>query len=126
MEKRECPHFQCPVCLTKNIYKILDYFRFRDRQVWRLEKRKTEKKDFIMKHENFSSKRKGKRQYLNSSLTSDLTDKLYRYFESKVEIPRIKYGKRQTIETLINEEALLFAKYLRNERETWIPRIVVF
>ena len=45
MEKRECPHFQCPVCLTKNMYKILDYFRFRDRQVWRLEKRKTEKKD---------------------------------------------------------------------------------
>jgi len=85
--------------------------------------RKLNKKDFIMKHENFSSKRKGKRQYLNKSLTSDLTDKLHRYFESKVEIPRIKYGKRQTIETLINEEALLFTKYLRNERGTWKPRI---
>ena len=35
-------------------------------------------------------------------------------------------GKKQTVETLINEEALLFAKYLRNERETWIPRIVGF
>jgi len=45
------------------------------------------------------------------------------YFESKVEIPRIKHGNRQTLETLINEEALLFAKYLRNERETWNPRI---
>jgi hypothetical protein len=27
------------------------------------------------------------------------------------------------IETLINEEALLFAKYLRNEKKEWIPRI---
>ena len=27
----------------------------------------------------------------------------------------MKHGKRQTLETLINEEALLLAKYLRNE-----------
>jgi NADPH-dependent 2,4-dienoyl-CoA reductase/sulfur reductase-like enzyme len=45
--------------------------------------------------------------------------------EMMVEIPRIRVGKRQTIETLINEEALLFAKYLRDERETWIPRIAI-
>jgi hypothetical protein len=50
---------------------------------------------------------------------------LNQYFESMVEIPRNRVGKKQTIETLINEEALLFAKYLRDERETWIPRIVV-
>jgi hypothetical protein len=48
---------------------------------------------------------------------------LSEYFESKVEIPRIKIGKVQTIETLINEEALLFTKYLRGELSTWIPRI---
>lgn len=30
-------------------------------------------------------------------------------------IPRIKVGKRQEIETLINEEALLLAKFLRDE-----------
>ena len=29
----------------------------------------------------------------------------------------------QTLETLINEEAQLFAKYLRGEAKTWIPRI---
>jgi hypothetical protein len=40
-----------------------------------------------------------------------------------VEIPRIRVGRRQTIETLINEEALLFAKYLRDERKEWIPRV---
>jgi len=35
-------------------------------------------------------------------------------------------GEKQEIETLINEEALLFAKYLRNERKIWTPRIVLF
>jgi len=30
---------------------------------------------------------------------------------------------RAEIETLVNEEALLFAQYLRNEKQTWIPRI---
>jgi len=44
------------------------------------------------------------------------------YFESIVEVPRIKVGKKQTIETLINEEALLLAQFLRDERNTWIPR----
>jgi hypothetical protein len=46
------------------------------------------------------------------------------YFtHSEVEIPRIRHGSKQTLDTLINEEALLLAKYLRNERQTWIPRI---
>lgn len=40
---------------------------------------------------------------------------LDKLFESIVEIPRIRVGEKQTIETLINEEALVFAKYLRNE-----------
>lgn len=44
-------------------------------------------------------------------------------FNRKVENPRIKHGKRQTLHTLINEEALLLAKYLRNERKNWNPRI---
>ena len=44
------------------------------------------------------------------------------FFKIVVEIPRIRIGKKQTIETLINEEALLLAKFLRDERKTWIPR----
>jgi len=48
---------------------------------------------------------------------------LQEYFESMVEIPLIRHGKRQRIETLINEETLLLAKYLRNETKTWIPRV---
>jgi hypothetical protein len=35
----------------------------------------------------------------------------------------IRNGEHQTIETLINEEALLFAKYLRGESKSWAPRI---
>ena len=38
-------------------------------------------------------------------------------FNREVEIPRIKHGKRQTLDTLISEEALLLAKYLRNDSE---------
>jgi hypothetical protein len=37
----------------------------------------------------------------------------------------MKVGESQTIETLISEEALLFAEYLRNEREIWHPRIAL-
>lgn len=61
---------------------------------------------------------------MNDVDTRDLIRALNRYFEKMVEIPRIRVGKRQTIETLINEEVLLLAKYLRDERESWIPRIV--
>jgi len=44
--------------------------------------------------------------------------------EGEVDIPRIRYGKKQTLDTLISEEALLLAKYLRHERKEWIPRLV--
>jgi hypothetical protein len=76
-----------------------------------------------MKNEDFSLNRKGKREYLNDSLTRGLIKSLNEYFQTKVEIPRIRMGKRQEIETLINEEALLCAQYLRNERQSWKPRI---
>lgn len=46
------------------------------------------------------------------------------YFESRVEIPLIRHGKRQMLETLINEEALLLAKHLRDKNCNWTPRIV--
>jgi len=42
-----------------------------------------------------------------------------------VEIPRIKHGNRQTLDTLISEEAILLAKFLRNERKEWNPRIPI-
>lgn len=51
--------------------------------------------------------------------------RLYQYFGREVEVPRIRIGKRQTVETLISEEALLLAKFLRDEREIWRPRIPI-
>ena len=80
-------------------------------------------KDFIIKREDFSKNRKGKRQYLNVKDTSVFTKSLNNLFKHEVNIPRIMHGKRQEFETLICEEALLFAKYLRNERQDWIPRV---
>jgi CRISPR-associated protein Cas1 len=79
--------------------------------------------DFIVKSEWFSVNRLGKRQVLNREKTKELTERLNDYFERKVEIPRIKHGNKQTIETLINEEAMLLGKYLRSEIQTWKPRI---
>lgn len=81
-------------------------------------------KNFIVKSENIGRKKKGKREYLNKRLTRDLIKKLEILFETNVEVPRIKVGNRQTIETLINEEVLLFANYLRQERQSWTSRIV--
>jgi CRISPR/Cas system-associated endonuclease Cas1 len=76
-----------------------------------------------VKTEDMSRKKKGKRVYLNDVQTRDLMKQLNKFFESYVEIPRIRVGKKQTIETLINEEALLFAKFLRGELRTWNPRV---
>jgi len=61
---------------------------------------------------------------LNDLQTYGLIQKLNEFFESKVEIPRIRVDEHQTIETQINEESLLFAKFLRNEQNIWAPRII--
>ena len=80
-------------------------------------------RDFTVKSEDFSTKRKGKREYLCDSQTHDFVKALTQFFQSKIGMPRIRMGEQQEIETLINEEALLFAKYLRNQKKEWIPRI---
>jgi CRISPR/Cas system-associated endonuclease Cas1 len=79
-------------------------------------------KDFLVKTEKISRRKKGKREYLNNIQTRHLMKQLDAFFVLKFEIPRIRVGAKQTIETLINEEALLFAKFLRDERKTWSPR----
>ena len=65
----------------------------------------------------------GKKIHLCEYETDELAKDINLYFQSKVETPRIKVGKKQTIETLINEEALLLAKFLREEKKDWTPRI---
>ena len=80
------------------------------------------KRDFTFETEKMSANKKGKREYLNDIETKDFTAKPNAFFEEYVRIPRMKVGKRQTIETLINEEALLFANHLRDERAGWTSR----
>jgi len=82
------------------------------------------KKQLVTKNETMTRKKCGKREYLNDLDSKKLMHGLNRLFESKVQIPRIRHGKKQTLETLINEEALLLAKYLRNETEKWNPRLI--
>jgi CRISPR-associated protein Cas1 len=79
-------------------------------------------KDFVLKEEAFSSNRKGKREYLKEDKNRAFVKGLNGYFTSIVEVPRKRRGKKQKIETLINEEALSFARYLREEIPTWNPR----
>jgi hypothetical protein len=66
----------------------------------------------------------GKTIHLCEFETNELAEDSNKLFERIVEIPRIRHGNKQTLDTLINEEAYLFAKFLRHERETWIPRII--
>lgn len=80
--------------------------------------------DFIAKTEQLSRKKKGKREYLGNPQTRDLMRKLKHFFESTVEVPRVRVGEKQSIETLINEEAFVFAKHLRHESPEWNPRLV--
>jgi len=75
-----------------------------------------------LKREDYSSNRKGERQYLSKPLAKDMMNRLNSFFETTVEVPRVRHGNEQTLETLINEETMLFAKYLRDERPAWIPR----
>ena len=80
-------------------------------------------REFVVKDEAFSSSRKGKRQYLNGAKNGEFLKRLNLYFKCKVEISRIKVGKKQEIESLINEEALQLARFVRTEIPHWEPRI---
>jgi CRISPR-associated endonuclease Cas1 len=81
------------------------------------------KKDLSLKYEVVSAVRQGKREYLNKEKNSEFINKVNALFESKVDVPRIRHGNKQEIETLICEEAFLFGMHLRGEKPTWIPRV---
>jgi len=66
---------------------------------------------------------RSKRIRLCESEADNLAEGMNQFFEREVEVHGIRHGSKQTINTLIIEEALLLAKYLRNEKHPWIPRI---
>lgn len=86
--------------------------------------KKIRKKDFVIVTNFMMHLKIGKKIHLKEYETDSLAEDLNAFFDRMVDVERIKVGKRQTIDTLICEEALLFAKYLRHERKDWIPRLV--
>jgi CRISP-associated protein Cas1 len=85
---------------------------------------KLRKKDFVLVTDFMMHLKMGKKIHLKEFETESLAEDLNAFFNRMVNIERIKVGKWQTIDTLISEEALLFAKYLRNEWKDWNPRIL--
>jgi CRISPR/Cas system-associated endonuclease Cas1 len=85
---------------------------------------KLHKNDFVTVTDFILHLRMGKRIHLCEYETAELAKDLNTLFNKTVQIPRIKHGKKQTLDTLISEEALLLAKYIRNERNQWQPRLV--
>jgi hypothetical protein len=67
----------------------------------------------------------GKKIHLCEFEADSLAEGLNGLFDRMVNVARIKHGERQTFDTLISEEALLFAKYLRQERKVWSPRLPI-
>jgi hypothetical protein len=96
-------------------YLIDDYLTERCRKLY--------KKDFVLVTDFTMRLRMGKRIHLCEFEADSLADGFSNLFNHEVEIARIRDGKKQTLDTVIIEEALLFAKFLRNEKQTWIPRI---
>jgi CRISPR-associated protein Cas1 len=107
------------VCDFQELYRYLidDYLIER--------RKKFNKKDFVVVTDFMMRLKMGKRIHLCEYEADSLADGLNNLFNREVEIPRVRYGSKQTLDTLISEEALLLAKYLRNEKKSWIPRIKI-
>jgi len=84
--------------------------------------RKLDESDFVWK-DDIHAGRKGKRAFLNKQRNKEFLDRLEDYFQTMVNVPRVKHGKRQELESVINEEAMLFANFIRGKR-LWEPRTV--
>jgi CRISPR/Cas system-associated endonuclease Cas1 len=105
------------VCDFQEIYRFLiDDLVIKEAMILR-------KRDLVLKDEVVSAVRRGKREYLAKEKNSEFIKKLNALFTEKVNVPRIRHGDKQEVETLISEEALLFGMYLRGERPSWVPRV---
>ena len=105
------------VCDFQDLYRYLidDYLIERCR--------KLRKKDFVAVTDFMMRLKMGKRIHLIEYEAGRLAEGLNLFFDRFIAVPRVKHGNRQTVDTLISEEAFLLAKFLRNEQKEWIPRI---
>ena len=107
------------VCDFQELYRyLIDDFLIGRCQILR-------KKDFVLFTDFMMHLKMGKKIHLKKYETDSLAEDLNAFFDRMVDVERIKIGKRQTVDTLISEEALLFAKYLRNEKKEWKPRLAL-
>lgn len=107
------------VCDLEEIYRcFIDDFLIKYSQ-------KLKVKDFEKYYERGYYNKKVPRKYLNHSETNNLIKSLSEYFEFKVDVPRIRRGKKSSVETVINDEASLLAQFVRGERDCWVPRVVL-
>lgn len=84
--------------------------------------RRLDVSDFVWK-DDIHAGRKGKRAFLNKARNKEFLDRLEDYFQTRVNVPRVRMGKKQELETVINEEAMLLASFIRGKR-IWEPRLV--
>ena len=82
------------------------------------------KKDFVAVTDFMMNLRMGKKIHLCEYETNELADALNDMFKRVVAIPRVRHGFKQRLDTLISEEAILLAKYLRRDNESWSPRTI--
>ena len=85
---------------------------------------KYRKKDFVAVTDFMMNLRMGKKIHLCEYETNDLAEALKNMFNRVVAIPRIRHGFKQTLDTLISEEASLLAMSLQEPKIAWIPRMV--
>jgi hypothetical protein len=85
---------------------------------------KYKKKDFVAVTDFMMNLRMGKKIHLCEYETDELSEALNKLFKRVVAILRIRKGFRQTLDTLISEEAFLFAKSLQEIDSRWVPRLV--
>jgi CRISP-associated protein Cas1 len=84
---------------------------------------KYKKRDFVAVTDFMMNLRMGKKIHLCEYETDELADALNRLFDRVVDIPRIRHGFKQTLDTLISEEAFMLAKTLEEPNTIWVPRL---
>jgi CRISPR/Cas system-associated endonuclease Cas1 len=106
------------VCDLQELYRyLIDYYLIERCHTLR-------KKGFVLVTDFMMHLKMGKKIHLCEFEADSLAEGLNSLFDRMVDLARIKHGNRQTIDTLISDEALLLAKYLRKERKNWDPRLV--
>jgi CRISPR-associated protein Cas1 len=86
--------------------------------------KKYHKKDFVYVTDFMMNLRMGKKIHLCEYETDSLAEGLNELFNRKVDVERIKYGFKQTIDTLLCEEATLLSMFLNDKKQQWTPRLV--